>query len=423
MKILLFLFLLSCNLVMAQQEIRLDGVTNSGSQQGFMLGDKSPALKFVNVLNSSNSNFSLAAQKGKVVILEFWATWCGSCIPAMSHLSDLKTKFGDKMEVLAISDDRRERIERFIKNKPSKLLFVSDPDHKLQQYFPYNSIPHSVIIDTEGKIAAITSPTEINEQVVQTLLAGDKINLKQKVDAGGGFDMLKDYFPKPIDFDGYSFDIQPPIPGGFPITKRMAPASPWYGRRVTMMNNPVNLIFKAAFEKSIARIVYEGVTAEEFDHRTTKSLYSIDVIVPKNKENELYSYFRKQLLSLDLEYKCRIEKRKMQTVIITCIDPSKLNALQSSEPATSGSITNQQVTRANNYQKKNAPLSDLFLHFESFGILKEPVIDETGLVGNFNLVFNLDLEDPASFKNELAKLGLKAQRMEREVEVLVIYKD
>lgn len=159
------------------------------------------------------------------------------------------------------------------------------------------------------KIAAITSPVEINDKVIQSLLDGKKINVKQKTD-GGGFDMMKDYFPKPIDFDGYSFDVQPPVVGGFPITKRMAPSNPWYGRRLTMMNSPVNIIYRVAFEKSVARTVFEGVTVEEFDHRTTKSLYSIDVIVPGSKESELYPYLRKQLLSLDLEYKCRIEKGK-----------------------------------------------------------------------------------------------------------------
>lgn len=68
------------------------------------------------------------------------------------------------------------------------------------------------------------------------------------------------------------------------------------------------------------------------------------------------------------------------------------------------------------------PLDDLFLHFENYGIIKQPVINETGIKGNFDLTFQFDAEDPNSFKSELAKLGLKGEKKEREVEVLVIYK-
>lgn len=420
----LLLTALLFNIAFAQQEIRLGPSSGGSSKPGLAVGDKTVALKFIDLLNSPQPELSLNSLKGKVVILEFWATWCGPCIPAITHLDELKKKFPGQVEVIAISDEKPERIERFIKNKPSSLVFATDMERSLQEYFPHHSIPHSVVIDPDGNIAAITSPSEIDNRDIKALLDGKKISVKQKNDGGGGFDMMKDYFPRATDFDGYSFEVQPPVAGGFPITKRMAPQNPWYGRRLTMMNNPVSIIYRTAFEKSSARTVYEGVTVEEFDHRTTKSLYSIDVIVPKGKEKTLYSYFREQLLALNLEYKCRIEKRKMETVVITSADPSKLQAMQSSGDVTAGSSNGQPtVMRATNYQKKNVPLSDMFLHFENFGILKQPVVDETGLTGNFDLVFNIDAEDPASFKNELARLGLKAQKLEREVEVLVIYKE
>ncbi len=423
-KFLAITAVLFCNLANAQQQISIGTPAGTGNytSTGLATGDRVPVLKFVDLINSSQSEISLADLKGKITILEFWATWCGPCIPAMTHLAELKEQFKDNLEVIAISDETPERIKRFVQHKPSSILFASDPDHVLQKYFPFNAIPHTIVIDAEGKLAAVTSPGEISSKMIRSLIDGKKISLKEKKDAVGGFDMMKDYFPKSTDFNEYSFEVQPPVAGGFPITKRMSGTSPWYGRRLTMMNNPVSIIFRNAFEKSAARTIYSGVTAEEFDHRTTKNLYSIDVVVPKGKEKELYPYMQQQLLALDLPYKCKLEKRKMETIVITAADPSKLEALKSSgNEVISGGQPN--IIKATSYNRKNVSLSDLFLHFENFGISKQPVMDETGLSGNFDLSFNLEVEDPNSFKNELAKLGLKAQRLEREVEVLVIYKD
>lgn len=426
MKYLLLFFLsYAVHTALSQQVITIGAGANQKEgtvSPGLKNGQPVPDIRFGRLLNSEKQNVSLSELKGRIVILEFWATWCSPCIPAMKHLNELKRKFPHQLEVIAISNEEETRIQRFINQQPSSIHFYSDPGQTLQKYFPFHTIPHSVIIDQEGKLVANTSPADIGETILKAILNKQKVAVKEKKDDIGNFDMAKDYFPRPAGFNEYSFEVQSAIAGGFPITRRNAPKSEWFGRRLTMLNNPINLIYRNAFNKSNARTVYEGVTASDFDHRTTKDLFCIDVIVPKGKESELHSYLQQQLLLLNLPYKCRIEKRKMECVVMNCTDPSKLESFRS---AGADNITPQQPTviRATSYDKKNVPLDDLFLHFENYGILKQPVINETGLRGSFDLTFQFDAENPADFKNALAKMGLKGEKKEREVEVIVIYKN
>lgn len=419
----IILALLSCS-VSSQQVINVgsSGSQGSGSiSPGIANGERIPGIQIPNIQNGNGSSVPLQELKGKIVILEFWATWCGPCIPAMDHLDELKKKFPEQVEVIAISDESPERIQRFIKNKPSAILFSSDPDHSLQKYFPFHAVPHSVLIDQNGILVANTSPMEITGEVIRSVLQGQTVSLKEKKDVAGSFDFRKDYFPKPAGYNEFSFEVQPAIPGGFPISRRTTSANEWFDRRITMLNNPINLIFRQAFNKTSATTVYEGVTESEFDHRTTKQLYCIDVIVPKGKESELHSYMQEQLLKMNLKYKCKIEKRRMECVVVTSTDPAMIESFRSR--GAHGSSSQPTVVRATNYERKNAPIDELFRHFENFGILKQPVVNETGITGNFDLVFEFDAEDPYSFKKELAKLGLKGEKKEREVEVLVIYKE
>lgn len=102
--------------------------------------------------------FSLAEQKGKVVILSFWATWCGPCKEEMPHLQKLYTeKKDDGLVVVSISaDDARtaSRVKPFIKAKGFDFPVLLDRESTVTGvYNPGKTLPYTVVIGRDFQVA------------------------------------------------------------------------------------------------------------------------------------------------------------------------------------------------------------------------------------------------------------------------------
>ena len=99
---------------------------------------------------------NLKELKGKVVFLNFWATWCGPCRAEMPSMQALYDRYKDKgLEILAVNcGEEAEQVVAFMKN--NKLLFPSvlDRDNKVSMAYGIQAIPASYLIDREGNIIA-----------------------------------------------------------------------------------------------------------------------------------------------------------------------------------------------------------------------------------------------------------------------------
>ncbi|HXP15827.1 MAG TPA: TlpA disulfide reductase family protein [Terriglobales bacterium] len=95
---------------------------------------------------------SLNQMRGKVVVLNFWATWCPPCIEEMPSLVEMQKKMKDKgVEVVAISVDADQSAYlRFLKDYRVNLLTVRDPDQKSNNLYGTFKFPETYIIDRQG---------------------------------------------------------------------------------------------------------------------------------------------------------------------------------------------------------------------------------------------------------------------------------
>jgi uncharacterized protein (TIGR03435 family) len=112
---------------------------------------------------------------GKVVILEFWATWCGPCVGAIPHLNELAEQFKDKpVQFIAVTDEKENVIQPFLKKTPFKAWIGLTAAAIFGETNPYRvyAIPHTVIIDANGRIAAVMDPRALNSNLIELCLVG-----------------------------------------------------------------------------------------------------------------------------------------------------------------------------------------------------------------------------------------------------------
>lgn len=104
-------------------------------------------------ITDSDRTVSLHDYRGKIVILNLWASWCGPCIEETPSLIRLQKRVGDNAVVLAVSmDDDDQAYHRFLKNHNVDFLTVRDVKKEAVNLFTPTGPPETYVIDRSGKI-------------------------------------------------------------------------------------------------------------------------------------------------------------------------------------------------------------------------------------------------------------------------------
>ena len=137
-------------------------------------GDPAPPLNLEKLLQApGDAVASWDTLKGKVVVLEFWATWCGPCIEAVPHLNELADEFKEKsVQFIAITDEKESVVQPFLKRKAMRAWVGLDTDRSMFKDYGVSGIPHTVVVGTNGVIAWVTHPTGLSAAMINNVLAG-----------------------------------------------------------------------------------------------------------------------------------------------------------------------------------------------------------------------------------------------------------
>ena len=97
------------------------------------------------------STFTLSEKRGKVVVLNFWASWCGPCVREMPAFQRLYEEYGDEVQILAIDGlEESARMEDFFENNDYTFPAAYDEEDVVNALYPSEGIPYTVVIDQEG---------------------------------------------------------------------------------------------------------------------------------------------------------------------------------------------------------------------------------------------------------------------------------
>jgi cytochrome c biogenesis protein CcmG/thiol:disulfide interchange protein DsbE len=131
------------------------------------------------IATSAGDLLDLAAFKGQVVYLDFWASWCAPCRDSFPWMNRLQGELGhDGLVVIAVNVDReRTDADRFLREHPTQFRIVYDPDGLLPEKFGVRGMPTSFVIDRNGRVQSrhegflIRDRDVLREQVRALVLA------------------------------------------------------------------------------------------------------------------------------------------------------------------------------------------------------------------------------------------------------------
>ncbi len=119
--------------------------------------------------------FHWADYQGKVVLIDFWATWCGPCLAELPNVEELYAKYGSQgFEVVSISmDEDREKLDEFLEKRPMPWVVLHDVDgNPTAKYYGVNSVPTAILVDRSGNVVSLAARGKDLETMLEKLMSG-----------------------------------------------------------------------------------------------------------------------------------------------------------------------------------------------------------------------------------------------------------
>lgn len=409
------------------------------------VGDKVPDIVMGKILNYKTRTVRFSDFKGQLLILDFWATWCGPCVAFMPEAQKLQKEFGSKVAIIPVNSmrSRKDENEAVVQNFLNKRKDLSLPsiveDTVLRKFFPFSSIPHEVWIDGNGVVLAITAHVDVNANNIRAALAGKEMNLvygaKDKNDATRFSNEPPPLLANNLSQQDFIFQslLTPyrkdeQIKSG--IDKKTIPGK----IRMYFRNVPVGYLYQYAFRDHTTLPIYptkqlvaEVKGADMFnDWDNPQYMYCYEVVIPAADSAHLYSIMQMDL-NRYFHLNAGIENRKVKA--FSLVRTTTKDHLKTKGKPTDPVLKQQQAIEKKVMILENTTITDLV---RILNLSTGPFFftDQTDYTGKIDIqISNLAIgqlgikEQPNQLeplRKELSNYGLGLKASEKYVDCLVI---
>ncbi len=346
-------------------------------KKGLTVGDPAPPLRVMQWFDQPpGEKQEWVRPAGKVVVLEFWATWCVPCVKAIPHMNSLARRFGDKVQFLALTDEDPAVIASFLKKTPihakvaicSPLVFTD---------FGVKARPMTMVLDAQGRIAAITTPDNVTPSLLEAVVAGRteairtplaRVEIRPYVGVSG----KRDYEPIEGGFHSTNTTVQELITSAYQIPSSRIEA------RFPLPEQTFEVLVSVPGHRGAHRPLLQAAIESSFGWKVVRKEKLVDVFVLKTRPQGAHKLL------------------KAEEQEVTQNSPERFMATRRS--------------------------LDAFAH-DLEGFLAQPVLNETNLKGEFRIDLRWDRASPdAIIKAVRDQLNLELKKETRPLPFLIIEK-
>jgi|SRR5580658_4420675 uncharacterized protein (TIGR03435 family) len=371
------------------------------ADSGVKVGSPAPPLTLKNVLQApEEAHGTWEELRGKAVVVEFWATWCGPCVDDIPHLNELAEKFASRpLQFISVTDETDvELVKQFLADHPIRGWVAFDAEESTFKRYDIGGRPLTLLVDGAGIVRAVTNPISVTPQVLEDLLAAKPLNFPEL--RMGPLLGLEPGAPPPL--------MQVLIRPAAPVS--VSGTSPG---RVIDENGRYDAY--GATLRSILSKAYEipenRIDAPEW---CSKSRFDYSVVTPQHEEALRWPLVKQ---ALDATFRLKFHQEMKETRVYI------LRKVVGQEPklrlATTEGESSQETRKGELLEAVGVSIGRLarIAHF----VLDGEVIDETGLTGRYDFDLKWDSNQPTSIVAAIREqLGLELVVQQRKLDHLVV---
>ncbi len=406
------------------------GIT-AQDNKGIQIGQTVPDLIINNIHNYRSNAAKISDFKGKLLIIDFWTTYCGPCISMIPKMDSLQKQFRGKVQFISVTDQKEKIAMPFLesferRNGKHFDIPVVCEDSLIKKLFPHTLIPHFVWIGTDGLVKVISSEYYVTTANIKSLIEHtEEVKYVEKKDIDTSLPLyLNGGYPRNMEY--YSIFLKGLIEGtGSGTHPRKTPKS------IGMAWTNATLIFMYSMcaEKVIPdltpkRIILEACDSSKLFYQKSKlnktdwyreNMYSVDCVVPLRDSALLYSTMLANL-NRYTGYQGTIEKRRVKYL--------SLYSMSDKQPfKTKGDVHEYIAKKGFPVKMRNVPIEIFVDWLNRLDEHTPTVINNTQYVGKVDIDIQSGSFDLASLKNILEKQGLGLKETTGEIDMLIIHEN